>query len=522
MSGRPSRRWIVGRLVASGLLTPAALAVFAGTAVRHGVNLGSLLRFAARRYGERPAVVVGEEVLSFAALAGQCERMAAALRDAHGIGRGDVIGILCRNGAGIVRAVFAGARLGARVTLLNPEMAPPQLEALVERHRIRLVVAEAGTAALLSSRAVLAEALLAAAPTTYRRLPRVDGGELVVLTGGTTGPPKAAARKPSPLAFVRLFLHLVAALGLDRYRAAYVGVPLFHGYGIAAFLVALTLGRTVHLAPRFDAAGACASIEKGGIEAAVLVPSMLRRMLAERAGLVSLRCVICGGAALPPSLAAETRQRLGDVLFNLYGTSEGGVAVFASPADLAEAPDTIGREIWGVRVTVRGEDDAPVPDGKLGRLCVESSAAVSRGGWIETGDVGFRDPASRRLFVRGRADDMIVSGGENVSPWEVETVLAAHPEVRECAAVGVPDGDFGQRLVAFVVPRPGAGASAEALSAWLAERVARYQRPRSIALVADLPLTAIGKVDRRALAASLDHPQESGAGPFASAAGPLG
>jgi acyl-CoA synthetase (AMP-forming)/AMP-acid ligase II len=503
MSGSVSRRWILGRLVASGLLTPAALAAFGAAAAGGGANLGSLLRFAARRYAETPALVVGGEALTFAELAEQCDRMAGALRDAHGIRRGDVVGILCRNGAGLVRAVFAAARLGARVTLLNPEMAKPQLADLLLRHRIRLVVAEAGTAHLLEGPVLLADDILAAAPAGYRRLARVSGGELVVLTGGTTGPPKAAARKPSPLAFVRLFLHLVAALELDRYRAAYVGVPLFHGYGIAAFLVALTLGRAVHLTPRFDAAAAARLIEEEKIEAAVVVPSMLRRMLARPAALASIRCVISGGAALPPSLAAETRARLGDVLFNLYGTSEGGVAVFAAPADLAEAPDTIGREIWGVRVNVLGPDDRPVPDGEAGRLCVTSSAAVSRGCRIETGDVGFRDPATGRLFVRGRADDMIVSGGENVSPWEVETVLAQHPQVREAAAVGVPDPDFGQRLVAFVEPREGGALDAAALSAWLAERVARYQRPRAIHILDDLPLTPIGKVDKKALARRL-------------------
>jgi acyl-CoA synthetase (AMP-forming)/AMP-acid ligase II len=485
------------------LLTPAALAAFGAAAAGGGVNLGSLLRFAARRYGDTPALVVGAETLSFAELAGQCDRMAAALRDAHGIRRGDVVGILCRNGAGIVRAVFAAARLGARVTLLNPEMAKPQLADLLIRHRIRLVIAEAGTSQLLGGSVLLAEDLLAAAPASYRRLRRVNGGELVVLTGGTTGPPKAAARRPSPLAFVRLFLHLVAALELDRYRAAYVGVPLFHGYGIAAFLVALTLGRTVHLTPRFDAAAAARLIDEEKIEAAVVVPSMLRRMLSRPDALASIRCVISGGAAIPPSLAAETRARLGDVLFNLYGTSEGGVAVFAAPADLAEAPDTIGREIWGVRVNVLGADDRPVRDGETGRLCVTSSAAVAQGCQIETGDVGFRDPSTGRLFVRGRADDMIVSGGENVSPWEVETVLAQHPGVREAAAVGVPDPDFGQRLVAFVEPRDGAALDTEALAAWLAERIARYQRPRAIHILPDLPLTPIGKIDKKALAASL-------------------
>ena len=509
MSGHISRRWILGRLVASGLLTPGALFTFARTAAGSGVNLGSLLAFAARRYADKPALVADGESLSFAALAGECERMAAALRDSHNVRGGDPVGILARNGAGIVRAVFAAGRLGARVTLLNPEMSAPQLAALVERHRIALAIVEEETEELLAAapcRTLRAADLLDSAPAAYRRLRRVAGGELVVLTGGTTGAPKAARRKPSVGAFLRLFLHLVAALGLDRYPSAFVAVPLFHGYGIAALLVALTLGRTVHLTRRFGAEAACALIERERLQAVVVVPSMLRRMLNEEdADLSSLRCVVCGGAALPPQLAVETRARLGDIVFNLYGTSEGGVAVFAAPDDLARHPDTIGREIWGVRVTLRDESDQAVPDGTPGRLCVESKAAVSSHGWIETGDIGIRGEDGL-LFVRGRVDDMIVSGGENVSPWEVESVLETHPDLREAVAVGVPDPDFGQRLVAFVVPRTGSTVDEEALASWLAERVARYQRPRAIILCEALPLTPIGKVDRRALAARADQP----------------
>jgi fatty-acyl-CoA synthase len=500
---RPSLWHILRRLSAAGLLTPGAAAAFTVTALGGGVNLASLLRFAARRRGEAIAIVDAGEPISFKALAAQCERMAAALRDAHGVRRGDVIGVLAHNGAGLVRAVFAASRLGARVMLLNAEMSAPQLAALTQRHHPKLVIAEADTLPRLAGAAcpsLTAAELLQYAPTTYRRLRPVNGGELVVLTGGTTGPPKTASRKPSPRSFALLFIHLVTALGLDRHPSVYLAVPLFHGYGIAAYLVALALGRTVYLAPRFRAADACALIERERLEVVAVVPSMLQRMLAEPgADLTSLRCVISGGAALPAPLAVETRRRLGDVLFNLYGTSEAGVAIFAAPADLAAAPDTIGRPIWGVHVTIRGDAGAVLPDGQLGRLCVQSRAAVREGAWIETGDMALRD-ADGRLFVRGRIDDMIVSGGENVAPWEVESVLLTHPEVREAAAVGVPDPDFGQRLAAFIVLKPGAALTAEALGAWLAERVARYQRPRSIEIRAELPLTAIGKVDKRALA----------------------
>jgi fatty-acyl-CoA synthase len=501
---RASVWWVLRRLVATGLLTPGGVADFAVTLAGSGMNLAALVRFAARRKGDTIALIDDGQATSFNDLAGQCERMAAALRDAHGVRGGDVVAVLGHNGAGLVRGVFAAARLGASVTLLNPDMAPPQLLALIERHHVKLVIVAADTQPLVAGAAcpaLDADDLLASAPAAYRPLARVTGGELVVLTGGTTGPPKAARRKPSVRNFLLLFLHLVTALELDLHPSVYIAVPLFHGYGIAAFLVALALGRTVYLEPRFKAPAACALIDGWRIEVVAVVPSMLQRMLAEPADLSSLRCVITGGAALPAPLAVETRRRLGEVLFNLYGTSEAGVAMFAAPADLAAAPDTIGREIWGVHVTVRDTTDAVVPDGQIGRLCVQSRAAVAQGAWIETGDVGLRG-AEGRLFVRGRVDDMIVSGGEKVNPWEVESVLLTHPDVREAAAVGVPDPDFGQRLVAFIVPRSGSALTPETLTSWLESRIARYQRPRKIEFRVELPLTAIGKVNKRALAAA--------------------
>jgi len=511
LMARPSLRWVLRRLVRSGLLTAGSAAAFAGTALVGGVNLASLLRYAARRRGDALALVDEHERVTFAELARQADRMAAALRDTHAIGRGDVVGIVGRNGADLARAIFAAARLGARVTLLNPDMSRPQLLDLVESHRMRLVIAAAFPEEALHGSpcpVIAADRLLRGSAPTYRRLGRVAGGELVVLTGGTTGRPKAARRKPSPRNFLLLFAHLVAALELDRHPSAYVAVPLFHGYGIAAFLIAVALGRTVYMAERFDAGAACALTDEQRIPVLVVVPSMLQRILDQPASLSSIRCVISGGAALPPTLAVRTRERLGDIFFNLYGTGEAGVAVFATPADLAEAPDTIGREIWGVTVTIRGARDEDLPQGGVGRICVQSRAAVAPGEWIETGDLGYRD-AGGRLFVRGRVDDMIVSGGENVSPAELEAVLLTHPGVGEAAAVGVSDADFGQRLVAFAVPSAGGSLCPDALTAWLTGRVARYQRPREIRIAPALPLTAVGKIDRRALAALCDAPAQT-------------
>ncbi|MET0269561.1 MAG: acyl-CoA synthetase, partial [Sphingomonas sp.] len=179
---------------------------------------------------------------------------------------------------------------------------------------------------------------------------------------------------------------------------------------------------------------------------------------------------------------------------NLYGTSEAGLSVLATPEDLAAAPGTIGRPVWGADIALRGDGGT----GDDGELWVRNRASISRGGWIATGDLAHRDAAGR-LFVRGRSDDMIVSGGENVGPWELEAVLAAHGDVAEAVAVGVADRAYGQRLVAFVVPHPGSRIDAGALRGWLAGRAARHQMPRDLLVRDALPLTAIGKVDRRAL-----------------------
>lgn len=206
----------------------------------------------------------------------------------------------------------------------------------------------------------------------------------------------------------------------------------------------------------------------------------------------------------------KTRERLGEVLFNLFGSSEAGVSIFATPADLAAAPATVGREIWGVRADILVDDGRPVERGRVGRLVIRNRAAISRRG-IETGDLASRD-AEGRLFIHGRADDMVISGGEKVHPWEVETVLMQHPEVAEAAVVGAPDAEFGQRLVAFVAPATGAVLASDRLDAWLADRLARYQRPRDIVVLDALPVTPVGKLDKRALRAGLERADRSGRG----------
>lgn len=293
MPASPTLAEAVRRLTHARLLTAGGLADFAGAAVASGLNLGALADFAARRFGDAVAVADPSGSLTFRELADRADQVAAILGKTHAVVRGSVVGLLCRNGLDFVVALFGASRLGARVLLLNPEMSAPQLQSIASRHEIEIVLGQADTLGLIGGAVpgvTVADLLATSAPDSG--LPRVNGGELVVLTGGTTGPPKAAARAPKPANFLLLFAHLVTAIGLDRHRRAYVAVPLCHGYGIAAFLVALTLGRIVHLTPRFDLADALSLIARERIEVLAVVPVLLRRLVAAAdADLSSVRCV---------------------------------------------------------------------------------------------------------------------------------------------------------------------------------------------------------------------------------------
>ncbi len=497
----PSRVWILGRVLRSGLLRPRALFALAAAVLRSGANLVALLRFGAA--GNPGAMLVDErERIGFGRLADDAERLAALLRREHGVSGGQAVAIVGGNSVMLVRCLFAVSRLGGRAILLNPHLPVEQIDLLLRRHDVDVVLTPRREENLpsWSGRIVCDPAILPnGSPAKPARLPRGGAGEIVVLTGGTTGLPKAARRPARPPGVLRLFLHLLAELRLEQRRSVHIAVPLFHGFGLVALVIAVALGRPIHLRARFDGAEAAALVGDEGVDTLVVVPTSLRRLLRSPAGLLPLRCVVTGGAPLPPALTGEVRDRLGEVLFNLYGTSEAGLSVIATPRDLAKAPATIGRPAWGVEVRITDGSGRPTASGDVGELLVRNRASIAPGSWIATGDRASRDAAGR-LFLHGRTDDTIVSGGENVSPWEVEAVLLTHPQVAEAIAVGVPDAEYGQRLIAFAVPHAGAAVEAGELLAWLKPRVARHQLPRSLTVREALPLTAIGKVDRRALA----------------------
>lgn len=504
MRDAPPRLWIIGRLLRSGLIGPRALLSLARAWHRSGPNLVALARFGAS-VAPTPAMLIDDqEDVALDALADDAERLAAILRHGHQVQPGQPIGILGENSVALVRALLAASRVGARAVFLNPHLPASQIAQLLDRHRIQIVLAP-GTAGEVAdrNRTILdPTALLAADSGEMPPLPRIRAGEIVVLTGGTTGLPKAARRKAGAPSVLRLFLHLIAALQLDRRRSVFVAVPLFHGFGLAALIIALALGRTAYLRRRFDGQGAAELIGSGAVDTIAVVPTMLQRLLPHLGQDRMSRCIVSGGAPLAPQLARQVSEQCGAVLFNLYGTSEAGLSLLATPQDLAAAPDTIGRPVWGAAVAIRDPAGGAMAAGDIGALFIRNRASVSPRDWLPSGDRASRD-GDGRLFLHGRTDDVILSGGENVSPWEVESVLLTHPDVADAAAVGVPDPDFGQRLAVAVVAREGCVLDVAALRAWLVPQIARHQVPRDIVLRESLPVTAIGKVDRRALARDL-------------------
>ncbi|MFJ6677093.1 AMP-binding protein [Actinosynnema sp. NPDC091369] len=482
-----------------------------------GPLLGSVLR-AARHHPEAIAVIDETGPCTYAELRERSTAVARALH-AAGIGAGQVVAVLCRNHRDPVEAMLACARLGARVLLLNTGFAAPQLADVVRRERVVALVHDADFAPVLVEvppavtrlRTDDFDALVGSAPD--REPPRpARPGSVVLLTSGTTGTPKGAHRELRSAFAAVDFLDRVP---LRTREVTLIAAPVFHGIGFAHLVLGLALGSAVVLTRRFDARRTVELAARHRATALMLVPTMLRRILdlgpleLESHDLSALRVVLSSGADLPASLAAEATRRFGDVVYDLYGSTEVAVATVATPEDLRAAPGTVGRPPRTCRVAVYDERGRRIAEpGVVGRVFVGSGLRFSGysggggkdtiDGLVGTGDLGHFD-GHGRLFVVGREDDMIVSGGENVYPGEVENLLATHYQVRESVVLGVPDPEFGQRLRAFVVPVPGARVDPEELKLFVRDRLARHKVPREVVLMTSLPRTETGKVLRRGL-----------------------
>ncbi len=530
-------------LVQAGLarpIRPSRLLAGIRALRRYGLSVGTAYAVAALRYPDQAAIVDEAGSLSFAEVDARTSAMAAGL-EALGVGGGDRVALLCRNHRGFVEGLAALAKLGADALLLNTSFAGPQLAATLRSERASAVIHDdeftdllrgAGVAAG-GPRRVLAWTDAPLPPrsrtATLERLarrhegaaPLAPGreGRIVVLTSGTTGSPKGAARA-NP-ASVEPAAALLSRIPLRSRDTVLIAAPLFHSWGLAHLLFGSLLSSTLVLQRRFDPEATLAAATRHRADVLVAVPVMLQRILdlpaARRraAGRPPLRVVAVSGSALPGPLATRFMDEYGDVLYNLYGSTEVAWATIATPEDLRAAPGTAGRPPRGTVVRILDGDARVLPPGESGRIFVGNSM-VFQGytgggdkhrvdGLVSTGDVG-RFDAEGRLLVEGRDDDMIVSGGENVFPGEVEDLLAHHPAIAEAAVAGVADAEFGQRLAAYVVVRAGATLDADAVRAHVRANLARYKVPRDVVFVGELPRNATGKVLRRQLPAAAAAP----------------
>jgi fatty-acyl-CoA synthase len=293
-----------------------------------------------------------------------------------------------------------------------------------------------------------------------------------------------------------------------------IAAPLFHSWGFTHFLLGMVLGSTVVVRRRFNPEGTLQAAAEHDANVLAAVPVMIKRILElsdetlERYNLPNLRVTALSGSALPGDLATEWMDRFGDNIYNLYGSTEVAWATIATPEDLRAAPGTAGLPPRGTVVKIIDEDGKELPQGETGRIFVGNEMAFEGytgggdkeriEGLLSSGDVGHFDEEGR-LFIDGRDDEMIVSGGENVFPREVEDLLAKHRGVAEAAVIGVPDDEFGQRLKAFVVLAGKGDMSEDDIKSYIKSNLARYKVPREIVFMDDLPRNPSGKVLKREL-----------------------
>ncbi|SHH10088.1 AMP-binding protein [Streptoalloteichus hindustanus] len=479
----------------------------------------------AARHPDRPAVVDEQGAVTFAELDDRTTRLANGLLGS-GVKAGDRVAVLCRNHRGFVETVVACAKIGAHVVLVNTGLSATQTAAVLRDQGASVVVADAEFRPMLaraprgvrriialaegSTRSLTLEGLVAESPAAA--LPRPPRSRMIVLTSGTTGTPKGA-RRPEPPSLAPAAA-VLSRIPLRAGEPMLVSAPLFHTWGLAAFQLALVLGSTLVLHRRFDPVAALRAIHEHRCTSWFVVPVMLQRLLetpeADRGAwsTASLSVVASSGSALPGPLAVRFQREYGRVLYNLYGSTEVSWASIATPDELMAAPGTAGRPPRGTRLAVLDPDGAPVPPGRPGRIFVANEMLFDgytngagkevRAGMMATGDVGQLDEAGL-LFVVGRDDEMVVSGGENVYPREVEDLLAGLAGVREAAVVGVPDEEYGQRLAAYVVPAEGVDLTADAVREHVRANLARFSVPRDVVFLDALPRNSTGKVLKREL-----------------------
>jgi len=515
-------------------LRPDKMARMAATFARWGASPATAAAVTAIQYPDEVSLIDELGSLTFEQVHRRSNALAHSLAE-RGVGPGKGVGIICRNHRGFVDATLAAAKLGASALYLNTAFSGPQLADVLEREGPEVLVYDEEFAGLLDGVDESIDRIVAWPedgstdhPTLEALIDSGDESDLsppaeeprfVILTSGTTGTPKGAQRSsPEGLGS---FASLLAAIPYRSRETMVIAAPLFHSWGFTHFVLGMPLAQTVVLTRRFDEEETLESIDRNNANVLVVVPVMLQRIMAlpeeklAKYDLAELRIAALSGSALPGELAIRWMDHFGDNVYNLYGSTEVAIATIARPEDLRSAPGTAGRPPRGTTIGLYDDDGREVKAGETGRIFVGNDMAFEGytggggkdaiDGLLSSGDVGHFD-SDGRLFIDGRDDEMIVSGGENVFPREVEDLLADHQSIAEAAVIGVEDEKFGQRLKAFVVTRDGKDVSEDEIRSHVKSNLANYKAPREVEFLDELPRTATGKVLKREL---VEHEEEA-------------
>ncbi len=495
--------------------------------LRYGTTPAAGYTAAARNHGDEPAVIDELGTLSFRQVDERTNALAHVLA-ADGIGEGDGVAIMCRNHRGWIDAVVACSKLGANALFLNTAFSGPQLTDVAKRENPKAVIYDHEFAEVLSDAAARRKRYIAwhepedgrardprledviAGGDTAPLKPPAEQGRAIILTSGTTGTPKGATR--SMPKSIDPIASLLSVIPLRARGKTMIAAPLFHAWGFAQWALGISLASTVVLKRKFDEEATLSLTAQHECSALVVVPVMIQRILElddevlDRYDLSKVRAVPVSGSALPGSMSDRWMDHFGENLYNLYGSTEVAWATIATPRDLREAPGTAGRPPRGSVVKIYGEDGTPVAQGESGRIFVGNDVQFEGytgggnkdeiDGLMSSGDVGHID-SSGRLFIDGRDDDMIVSGGENVFPAEVEDLLHGHDGVADVAVFGVDDEKFGQRLKAVIVKK--GDLTEKEVQDYVKTNLAGYKAPRDVVFVDELQRTSTGKVLKREL-----------------------
>jgi fatty-acyl-CoA synthase len=483
----------------------------------------------AARYPNDDAIVDELGHLSFQEVHERTNRLANAWMD-DGLGEGDTVAIMCRNHRGFIEASVAASKLGMDCLYLNTAFAGPQLTEVAQREKPDAIVFDEEFYELLEDANKRRKRYVAwfdsetgdlpdetiesviergdpAAP-----VPPAESGKAIILTSGTTGTPKGASRKQPET--IGPAVSLLSRIPLKARQQSFIVAPLFHSWGFAHFTLGLMLGSTYVLTRKFDPEKTLSMIAQHQVQSAPMVPVMVQRIMElpdevrTKYDLSSLTSIPLSGSALPGGLAVKFMDEFGDILYNLYGSTEVAWATIATPDDLRAAPGTAGAPPRGTVVRIYDEDGREQRAGENGRIFVGNEMLFEGytgggskdviDGLMATGDVGYLDEENR-LFVSGRDDEMIVSGGENVFPREVEDTIVGMSGVDEVAVIGVEDEKFGQALKAFVVKGNGASVSEDEVRKHVKSNLANFKVPKQVEFLDELPRNATGKVLKKEL-----------------------